>query len=218
MNKQAIQIALVDDHTLFRSGISNLLLEFPEIKVSFQASNGKEMQKCIEKESGLDVILMDINMPIMDGYQATEWIKSHYPEIHILALSMFDEDLAVIKMLRAGAGGYVLKESQPAELYRAITEIKEKGIYINEMVSGKMLRSFQHPNDPISESVRLTPREIEFLKLCVSELTYKEIADEMDIAPRSVDNYRESLFEKLTIKSRVGLVLYAIKQKLVEVQ
>ena len=216
-NKEPIHIALVDDHALFRSGIANLLLEFPEIKVVFQASNGKEMQQLVSRHRPADVILMDINMPLIDGYQATQWIKQHHPEVHVLALSMFDEDLAVIKMLKAGAGGYVLKESQPAELYRAITEIKEKGIYINEMVSGKMLRSFQHADDQAAESSRLTPREVEFLKLCVSELTYKEIAIAMDIAARSVDNYRESLFEKLALKSRVGLVLYAIKHKLVEV-
>jgi len=212
-----INIAVVDDHGLFRSGIATLLSEFPEINVSFEASSGKELQKILPVKNNIDVILMDINMPVMDGYATTKWIKQCYPLIHILALSMFDEDLAVIKMLKAGAGGYVLKESQPAELYRAIIEIKEKGIYINEMVSGKMLRNF-YSSDVTSTETQFTDREIEFMQLCVSELTYKEIADRMKISPRSVDNHRENLFEKLSIKSRVGLVLYAIRNKLVKLQ
>lgn len=217
MIQNEIKIALVDDHAMFRKGIANLLTEFSDIKVVFDGFNGKELQEKIANQSDVDVILMDINMPVMDGYATTLWLKKNYPLINILALSMFDEDIAVIKMLKAGAGGYVLKESEPAELYRAISEIKNKGIYINEMVSGKMLRSFQTDDTNSGDTFYLTSRELEFIKLCVSEYTYKEIADQMKIAVRSVDNYREQLFEKLSIKSRVGLVLFAIKNKLVEV-
>jgi DNA-binding NarL/FixJ family response regulator len=217
MQQKKIHIALVDDHTLFRNGIANLLSEFSDIKVVFEAANGKEMQQLLPTKNNVDVILMDINMPIMDGYTSTAWVKQNYPVINILALSMFDEDTAVIKMLKAGAGGYVLKESKPAELYRAINEIKENGIYLNEMVSGKMLRSLQIQDIQPVSAFYLTEREKEFIKLCVSELTYKEIAVQMNIATRSADNYRETLFDKLAIKSRVGLVLFAIKNKLVEV-
>ena len=119
MKKDKIHIALVDDHTLFRSGIANLLSEFDDINVVFEVSNGVELQKILQSKSDVDVILMDINMPLMDGYITTIWVKENYPLIHVLALSMFDEDIAVIKMLKAGAGGYVLKESKPVELYRA---------------------------------------------------------------------------------------------------
>ena len=216
VKSEKIHIALADDHLLFRKGIANLLAEFSDINIVFDVSNGKELQDILPIKNQVDVILMDITMPVIDGYQATAWVKKNYPDIHILALSMFDEDLAVIGMLKAGAGGYVLKESTPAELYQAISEIKTKGIYINEMVSGKMLRNVQNQDNLSNDSVRLTPREIEFIKLCVSELTYKEIADKMKIAARSVDNYREILFEKLEIKSRVGIVLYAIKNKIVK--
>ncbi len=217
MKAKELQIALIDDHALFRKGIANLLTEFPDIKVAFDAANGKEMQDKIKNHETVDVILMDINMPVMDGYASTKWLKEHYPLIQVLALSMFDEDIAVINMLKAGAGGYVLKESEPNELYRAITEIKEKGIYLNEMVSGKMLRNFQLPDSDQGKPLLLTSREIEFLQYCVSELTYKEIADKMGISARSVENYRENLFEKLSAKSRVGLVLFAIKNKIVEI-
>lgn len=215
--KNTIQIALVDDHLLFRKGIANLLTEFEDIQVVFDASNGKELQSKLKEYKEVDVILMDITMPVMDGYASTEWLRINYPNISVLALSMFDEDIAVIGMLKAGAGGYVVKESTPAELYRAIYEIHQKGIYLNEMVSGKMLRNVQTDFHLFQKNSTITDREIEFLILCVSELTYKEIAVKMNIATRSVENYRENLFEKLNVKSRVGLVLYAIKNDLVSI-
>jgi DNA-binding NarL/FixJ family response regulator len=156
------------------------------------------------------VRLMDINMPVMDGYAATKWVKAKYPQIRVLALSMFEDDKAVIRMIKAGAGGYVLKESKPRDLLEAIKIINEKGVYINEMVSGKLLRSVsdEEPTPDFSK------KELEFLKLCCSEFTYKEIADQMYVSPRTVDNYREALFLKLNIKSRTGLVLYAIQNEI----
>jgi DNA-binding NarL/FixJ family response regulator len=216
MKVKEIRLALADDHVMFRNGIANLLSEFKDINIVFEVSNGRELQKMLALKNDIDVILMDINMPLLDGYQATQWTREHYPQIHILALSMFDEDMAVIRMLKAGAGGYVLKESQPVELYNAIREIAEKGIFINEMVSGKMLKSIQSgETDPVA-AYKLTDREIQFIKESVSELTYKEIADNMGISARSVDNYRENLFAKLEVKSRVGLVLFAIKNGIVD--
>lgn len=215
--KHITRIALADDHSLFRRGIANLLSEFTDIEVVFDVSNGKELQRRLPANPDIDVILMDITMPLMDGYQTTAWVKKEFPLIQVLALSMFDEDMAVIGMLKAGAGGYILKESSPQELYRAIIEIKEKNFYLNEMVSGKMLRSFQSAGNNEKDGLHLTEREIEFIQLCVSELTYKEIADKMRIAARSVENYRENLFAKLALKSRVGLVLFAIRNGIVKV-
>lgn len=216
MNPQSIHIGLVDDHALFRSGIANLLSEFEDLKVIFEAENGKELQQLLPGCKTVDVILMDINMPIVDGYSATKWVKQNYPNIQVLALSMFDEDLAIIRMIKAGAGGYVLKESKPAELYRAITEIWSKGVYVNEMVSGKMMRTMQQSESIAGNENLLTARETEFIQHCVSELTYKEIAEKMNVAARTVDNYRESLFVKLELRSRVGLVIYAIKHGIVK--
>ncbi|HMH23271.1 MAG TPA: response regulator transcription factor [Puia sp.] len=216
MATQKINIALVDDHALFRSGIANLLSEFADLSIVFEAANGKELQQLLPGHQEVDVILMDINMPLVDGYAATVWVRQHYPLIQILALSMFDDDLAIIKMVKAGAGGYVLKESKPAELYRAINEIKEKGLYINEIVSGRIMRSMQQPEQPPAGESLITVREAEFIQYCASELTYKEIADKMKVAARTVDNYRQSLFDKLDLRSRVGLVLYAIKNGIVK--
>jgi len=210
MEKNQIHIAIVDDHTLFRNGVASLMGEFEELKVIFEAENGEQMQQMLANHPKPHVILMDINMPVMNGYDATRWLKDKYPQIKVLALSMFEDDKAVIRMIKSGASGYVLKESRPRDLLEAIKTIAEKGVYINDLVSGKLIRSVTTADDaPV-----LTLKELEFLKLCCSELTYKEIADQMYVSPRTVDNYRESLFQKLNIKSRTGLVLYAIQNEI----
>jgi DNA-binding NarL/FixJ family response regulator len=210
MEKDQIHIAIVDDHTLFRNGVASLMGEFEELQVVFEAENGEQMQQMLTNHPAPHVILMDINMPVMDGYDATRWLKEKHPQIKVLALSMFEDDKAVIRMIKSGASGYVLKESRPRDLLEAIKTIADKGVYINEMVSGKLIRSVSTQDDmPV-----LTNKELEFLKLCCSELTYKEIADQMFVSPRTVDNYREALFQKLNIKSRTGLVLYAIQNEI----
>jgi len=205
-----INIAIVDDHTLFRNGVATLMAEFDELHVVFEAENGQQMQQMLVKYPLPDVILMDINMPVMDGYAATAWVKANYPQVRVLALSMFEDDNAVIRMIKSGAGGYVLKESKPRDLLEAIKIIHAKGVFINEMVSGKLLRTVSNNE----EKPDLSKKELEFLKLCCSELTYKEIAEQMFVSPRTVDNYRESLFQKLELKSRTGLVLYAIQHEI----
>ncbi|MDO3627943.1 response regulator transcription factor [Mucilaginibacter sp. BT774] len=210
MATEKILIAIVDDHTLFRNGVAGLMNEFDELEVVFEAENGQQMQSALAKNKLPNVVLMDINMPVMDGYDATAWLKKSYPQIKVLALSMFEDDKAVIKMIKCGASGYVLKESKPGELLEAIKTIHTRGVYINEMVSGKLIRSLAEDEGGMD----FTKKELEFLRLCCSELTYKEIADKMFVSPRTVDNYREALFTKLNLKSRTGLVLYAIQNQI----
>jgi DNA-binding NarL/FixJ family response regulator len=209
MATEKINIAIIDDHTLFRKGVAALMSEFDELAVVFEAENGQQMQQMLAKHTIPQVILMDINMSVMDGYAATAWVKEKYPQIKVLALSMFEDDKAVIRMIRCGASGYVLKESKPRELLEAITTINTKGVYINELVSGKLLRSITDKET----KPEFSKKELEFLKLCCSELTYKEMADKMFVSPRTIDNYRESLFQKLSLKSRTGLVLFAIQNE-----
>ncbi|MGZ3767451.1 MAG: response regulator, partial [Mucilaginibacter sp.] len=181
METDKIRIAIVDDHTLFRNGVASLMSEFDELQVVFEAENGQQLQEALAKRGLPDVVLMDINMPVMDGYEATLWLKRNHPQIKVLALSMFEDDQAVIKMIRCGACGYVLKESKPRELLEAIKTIHSKGVYINEMVSGKLIRSVTDEED-----AEITKKELDFLKYCCSELTYKEIADKMNVSPRTV--------------------------------
>lgn len=208
MQNEQIPIAIVDDHTLFRQGVAGLLREFDELSVVFEAGNGKEMQEKLPRQELPKVILMDINMPVMDGCLTTAWLKTNFPDIRVLALSMYDDDDIVIKMIKCGACGYVLKESRPSDLLEAVKVVNEKGVFLNDLVSGKLMRSFN------TQDVALSKKELEFIIHCCSELTYKEIADKMNVSPRTVDNYRESLFQKLNLKSRTGLVLYAIKNNL----
>ncbi len=214
---EKISIVIVDDHTLFRSGVANLLSEFEEINVLFQASSGKDLQQKLSADNLPDIILMDITMPIMDGYEATKWVTGLYPQICVLALSMFDDEKSIINMLKAGACGYLLKESDPSDLLEAIKITKEKGLFINENVSGRMLVSLRHESKAGAANLKPSQREMEFLQYCATELTYKEIADRMNVSPRTVDNYRESLFSKLNIKSRTGLVVYGIKNSLINI-
>lgn len=209
-----ISIAIIDDHNLFRQGMMSLLSEFKEIQIVFDASNGQEMKDKIGCHPLPEVILMDINMPVMDGYESTSWIKEHYPQIKVLALSMFDDDKPIINMLKSGAGGYLLKESKTSDVVAAIKTINEHEYFLNDLVSGRLLRNIQD-NKPIQNILAdLSANEIKFLQLCCSEYTYKEIADQMNLSPHTIDNYRQNLFQKFEIKSRTGLVLFALKNEL----
>ena len=213
MGIEKINIAIVDDHTLFRSGLASLLAEFDEINVVLEAKNGIDLKEKIKNNNKVKLVLMDINMPLMDGYATTKWMRENYPQIHVLALSMFEDEKAIIGILKAGAGGYLLKESKPSELLTAIKTTISKGFYVNELVSGRLLFSLkQEDTKPI-----FSEKELIFLQHCSSELTYKEIAFLMNVSPRTVDNYRESLFAKLNIKSRTGLVVYGIKNGLITI-
>lgn len=211
MSTNPIKFAIVDDHTLFRNGLAALLGEFPTLQFVFQANNGLQMQEFIGNNLIPDVILMDINMPGMDGHQSTSWLKQHHPAIKVLALSMFNDEKEVITMLKNGACGYMVKESDPKELLEAIKAVHQNGIYLNELISGKLLHAVIHQQQADVFSLR----ELEFLRLCCTELTYKEMASEMCVSVRTIDNYRDALFSKLNLRSRTGLVLYAIKNHLV---
>ncbi|MDN3582458.1 response regulator transcription factor [Mucilaginibacter flavus] len=217
MHPEKINIAIVDDHTLFRQGLASLLTDSDKINVLFDAENGQDMIKKISLNPIPEVILMDITMPLMDGYESTKWIKQNYPEVKVLALSMFEEDKPIIGMLKSGAGGYMLKQSKAGDLIDAITGIAKQSFYINELVSGKLLRNIQN-NQPLkTQQVEVNTNELKFLELCCSDLTYKQIADVMNLSPHTIDNYREALFQKFDTKSRTGLVIAALKQDLIKI-
>jgi DNA-binding NarL/FixJ family response regulator len=208
---QPIQIAIIDDHMLFRNGLAALLTEFAELQIVFQANNGRQMQELIATLPAPNVVLMDVNMPSLDGIATTAWLKAHYPDVQVLALSMFNEEKEVIAMLRSGASGYLVKDSDPKQLLEAIKAVHQHGIYLNEMVSGKLLHSVMHNR----QQETFSSRELEFLRYCCTELTYKEIANQMNVSVRTIDNYRDALFNRLFLRSRTGLVLYCIKNRIV---
>jgi len=203
-------VALTDDHAILRKGVAEILSRFDGIKVIMEAGNGKELLSKLESAEVIpDVCIIDINMPEMNGYETAAEIKKRWPEIRMLALSMYDTELNIIKMLRSGANGYVLKDNDPEDLRIAILEVYKNGFFHSELVTGRMLHILHDP--ATRAALDINEREQQFLKLCCSELTYKEIADKMYLSPRTIDGYRESLFEKLKITSRTGLVMYAMK-------
>lgn len=205
-----IEIGIVDDHAMFREGLVNLLEEFDDIRVIFSARNTAEMQAVLRRENLPAVVLMDINLPQTDGHASTRWLKANFPEIHVIALSMYEDELNIVKMLKSGAGGYILKEESVDEVVRAIRSILAHGVYLNGLVSGRLVHMLRA--DTSDNETKLTGREKEFLGHCCSELTYKEIANAMGISPRTIENYCEDLFKKLGVRSRTGLAMYALKK------
>jgi two-component system invasion response regulator UvrY len=218
-NYNKTSVALVDDHVLLRGGLASVVNSFIDYSVIFQADNGKHFIEQIERFGAPTVVLMDINMPQMDGYLTTRWIKDNFPSVYVLGLSMYDDENAIVRMYKAGASGYILKDCEPLQLKNALDSLTTKGFYYSEVITSSLIHSISKLIDGNKQhdSVGLSDREIEFLKLSCTEMTYKEIAEKMFLSPRTIDGYRDNLFEKLNIKTRVGLVMYAIKSGLVEI-
>ena len=207
-----ITIALADDHVLLRKGLASLVQNLG-YSVLFEADHGQELVDKIQTGADPDLVLMDINMPVKDGYETTRWIRENKPLVKVLALSMYDDESAVIRMLKSGARGYILKDAEPAELKAALDAVIQKGFYYSEMVTGRLVHSVAGDDDKngTNKLLNLTDRETAFLKLACTELSYKEIASEMHLSPRTIDGYRDAIFEKLCLKTRTGLVVYAIR-------
>lgn len=216
---QKKRVALADDHALLRNGLAALIHSFEDYEVIFQASNGRELMEKLDPGKLPDIILMDINMPVMDGYETTHWLTNNFPLVNVLALSMYDNETAIIRMLKNGARGYILKNADSAELKKALKAVQNKGFYYSELVTGHLINSVHKMGHEAKTfiSLNLNDRELEFLKHACSELSYKEIADLMYLSPRTIDGYRDALFSKLNIKSRVGLAIFAIKNGIVSV-
>ena len=212
MLPDTVQIVLVDDHRLFRSGIAALIDSIPGYQIIYEAGNGLELSEKITPKTKPDIILLDINMPHMNGLETAKWLKTNYPDVKVIVLSMSEDADKVLTMLRLGVKGYLLKDAEPHEFEEALKKVSNNEVYFPAFVTRHLVFNFNQAN-----TIKLNTREIDFLKLASTELTYKEIADRMCISARTVDGYRDQLFDKLQIKSRVGLVLYAIKNKLIEV-
>lgn len=209
-----IKVALVDDHELIRKSISRLL-DDDDLAVVFDAGNGLEMIPQFKKNP-VDVVLMDISMPEMDGVAATQWLKENAPDTKVIALSVMNDDISVIRMLKAGARAYLLKSSNPKELVEAIRDVHTKGYHFSDLVSGTLISRINSDDGAIANPDYFTDKEMEFLKLCCSELTYKEIGSIMKVSPRTAEGYAKQLCERLKIKTRVGLVLFALRRRIVD--
>jgi len=210
-------IAIVDDHTMIRKGLASLVSLFPGYEVLLDAANGQDFIRQLHPSKLPDILLLDIVMPEMDGYATAKWLKLNYPEIKVLALSTMEGEAAIIRMIKSGARGYLLKDAEPAELKRAFEDVVKLGYFFNEQVSRGTIQAAHSLEEEAGNFGRLTERETSFLKLACSEKTYLEIAKEMFLSERTIDGYRDSLFKKLNVTSRVGMVLYAVKSGLIKI-
>lgn len=209
-------VALVDDHVLLRNSLSRIIGNFEEYIVLFEADNGQHFIDQVTQKNTPDIVLLDISMPVMNGFETAEWIKNNLPETKVLVLSMMDNESSIIRMIHLGASGYILKDSKPTILKEAFDCIIKKGFYSNDLISSSMLHHLNMGNQKIQQKIlNFSEKEKDFIKHACTEMTYKEIATVMNISPRTIDMYRDVIFEKLSIKSRVGLVLFAIKEGLV---
>jgi DNA-binding NarL/FixJ family response regulator len=210
-----ITIGIADDHQLFLKSLALMLVSFDGVTVIAEAPNGKELQ---QKLAALpippDIILLDVNMPVMNGEETAAWLGEQYPAVKVIALSMNDDDKTIIKMIKAGCCAYLLKDSTPDELERAIRQVHIKGYYNADAANINFRRLLQTQSK--EEALKITEKERQFLQLACSDLTYKQIAAQMNLSERTIDGYRESLFGKLNVQSRVGLALEAIRKELVQ--
>jgi len=205
-------IAIVDDHILIANALKSIISNFNQFEVIHISENGLDFQEKLKSKPILpNVVLLDISMPIMDGFETAKWIKENHPNILVMALSMQDDEQSLIKMIKNGAKGYMLKNTQPIQLEEGLKTIIDKGHFFPDWASSKLLTSISENTINGNLKVNLSDREIEFLKYSTSEMNYREISEKMFCSPRTIENYRDSLFEKLELKSRVGLAVYALK-------
>ncbi|WP_010230699.1 response regulator transcription factor [Gillisia marina] len=205
-------IIIVDDHTLFAQSLQGLVNSFQEYEVIKILKNGQELLEYFEaNQKRPDILLLDIRMPVMNGMATMSWLKEHFPEQKTLALTMEHDEETIIKMVRMGCRGYLLKDIEPEEFLYALESVATSGYYFSREIEEVL-------DHPVTKTYAdLSVREMEFLNFACSEKTYKEVAEEMNLSPKTIDGYRESLFSKLQVKSRVGMVLFAVKNDIVKI-
>ncbi|WP_118949542.1 response regulator transcription factor [Taibaiella helva] len=208
MSKQSkITIAIADDHTIMRNGLAELIKTLGAYDVVLQARNGRELLELLQTSTQVpDICILDINMPELNGYETTAQLRQLYPAIKVMALSMFDNEFSIVRMLRSGAKGFLHKGADPDELSNALQTLHTEGYFHTELM---LINSLRKSNN--WQTINITDRETEFLKYCCSDLSYKEIADLMKVSLHTVHGYRDALFLKLRLKSRTALAIYALR-------
>ncbi len=209
-----ITIAIADDHQLFLKSLSILISSLGRFDIVADALNGRDLlQKLTAGNLQPDIALVDVNMPVMDGVETARQLAEKYPLLKVVALSMKDDDNTIISMLKAGCCAYLLKDIHPSELEKALLEIHSRGYYNADSLNLRYRRLIV--KSETDKKINLSEREKIFLQLACSDLTYKQIAAQMNVSERTIDGYRESLFEKLSVQSRTGMALEGIRRNLV---
>ena len=213
-----IRIAIADDYKIFREGLKVGLSSDENLEVIMEADNGEDLLTALETTSP-DVIIMDLKMPIMDGMEATKAVRKKYPSIKVLVVTMYDDDKFIIHLMENGANGYLLKNTEPDEIRKSIYAVHENGYYFNDVVNKALLKKLVLKNNlkpSFNQNVELTERELEVLKPICEEKTAAEIAKEIFLSPRSVEGIRQRLIEKIGVRNTAGLVMFAVKNSMVD--
>lgn len=205
------KIVIVDDHTLVSSAIRGMVDNIADCEVLYEVTNGQELFNRIENKKNIpDLILLDINMPVMDGFETMKKLHTEHPDIRVLGLSMNDDEASYMKLITLGANGFLSKVAKEEELQTAIHTVFAQGYYYTEEIANSLFRSIHSKKE--APTVLISDREKQLLSYICTEKTYQEIAAEMFLSPKTIDGYRNSLFQKLGIKSRVGLAMYAVRE------
>lgn len=213
-----IKIAIADDYKIYRDGLKVGLSADDNLEIIAEADNGEDLMKVLETNSP-DVILMDLKMPIMDGMEATKQVRKKYPAIKVLVITMYEDDKFIIHLMENGANGYLLKNAEPDEIIKSIYAVYENGYYFNDVVNKALLKKLVLKNNlkpSFNQNIDLTEREQEVLKMICDEKTAAEIAKEIFLSPRSVEGIRQRLIEKIGVRNTAGLVMFAVKNGLVD--
>lgn len=212
-----IRLVIADDHDVYRDGLKTLLERTKELQVVGEAANGKELVSICEQVKP-DIVLTDIKMPLMDGIEAAAYISSHMPEVKIIALSMFNQDSLILDMLNAGASGYLIKNAGRSEILEAIESVNKDVPYYCRSTSiklAKLIGGSSLATRPV-EKANFSEKELSIIRLICEEKTSREIAEVMYISPRTVDEYRDRIREKMRVKGTTGIVIYALTNDLVK--
>ena len=214
---KAVRIAIADDYKIYREGLKLCFSIDKNLAILFEADNGEDLLAMLEKQQP-DVIIMDLNMPLMDGMEATKQIRKKYPQIKILVITMYDNDKFIIHLMENGANGYLLKNAEPSEIIKAIYSVSENGYYFNDLVNKALLKKLVLKNNikpSFNQNIELTEREMEVLQLICEEKTAAEIGKQIFLSPRSVEGIRQRLIEKIGVRNTAGLVMFAVKNGMI---
>ena len=218
MTPDIIKVAIADDHKIFRKGVILSLKPYHNIEFILEAENGEELIKAIEKNLP-DVVLMDLKMPVKDGIETTKYLNKTFPTVRVLILTTFDDERFVGHLMESGANGYLLKNTDPSEIKQAIMDVMKSGFYLNNFVNRILIKknySKQKFNPNLSSEIVVSDREKEVLSLVCMEYTAQEIAQKMEISPRTVEAIKDRLMERFGVKNSVGLVFFAMKNSLID--
>lgn len=213
-----VRVAIADDHQIFRKGVILSMRQYTNIKFVLEADNGEQLIQGLADVQP-EVILMDLRMPVKDGIETTKYVNKHFPDIRIIILTMYEDERFVGHLMESGANGYLLKSTEPSEIKKAIADVMRTGFYLNNFVNKILIKknyAKQKFNPNLNNEVVISDREKEVLTLVCMEFTANEIAQKMEISPRTVEAIKDRLMERFGVKNSVGLVFYAMKNSLID--